>query len=242
MSANIIKCPSCGKHSNADLDFESCWGCGYIFKDSEKRTGAEPVGFHPVTTTPPPSVSATSLAGIGRPRSNHLDLSTVVGGVLVLALPVLFLVQCTSLTLSSKERELNEKTQALELASGFLASAEDSCFRQEVKKNQALGKKALGEWDEAAVANLAVISKEEEWEIRTSLGREMGLAPSEVNGWKDIYRSRAEAAATAKAAVAGEIRQADQEVKDVCGWRDEKRLEVRRLQDDVRRLQMAVNS
>ena len=50
---------------------------------------------------------------------------------------------------------------------------------------------ALAEWDAAAADNLENISPEQEWEIRKALADEMGLAPSEVNGWKDIYRGRA---------------------------------------------------
>ena len=50
---------------------------------------------------------------------------------------------------------------------------------------------ALAEWDVAAAGNLENISPEQEWEIRKSLADEMGLAPSEINSWKDIYRGRA---------------------------------------------------
>lgn len=56
------------------------------------------------------------------------------------------------------------------------------------------GERAKAEWDIAAADNIGDISPEQEWEIRASLGSEMGLAPSQVNGWRDIYRSRAEIA------------------------------------------------
>lgn len=51
---------------------------------------------------------------------------------------------------------------------------------------------ALAEVDVAYGASIEKISPEQEWEIRKSLGREMGLSPGEVNGWRDIYRERAE--------------------------------------------------
>lgn len=54
--------------------------------------------------------------------------------------------------------------------------------------------RARAEWDIAAAESIPHVSTEQEWEIRASLGAEMGLAPSQVNGWKDIYRSRAEIA------------------------------------------------
>lgn len=56
------------------------------------------------------------------------------------------------------------------------------------------GEKVRAEWDIAAAESLNDIQPQQEWEIRKSLGAEMGLAPSEVNGWRDIYKSRAEQA------------------------------------------------
>jgi hypothetical protein len=53
------------------------------------------------------------------------------------------------------------------------------------------GEEALAEWDIAAAESIDSISPEQEWEIRAALGREMGLAPSQVNGWRDIYKARA---------------------------------------------------
>lgn len=56
------------------------------------------------------------------------------------------------------------------------------------------GEIALAEVDLAMVEGIDSVSPEQERRIRASLGAEMGLAPSEVDGWRDIYRSRAEAA------------------------------------------------
>lgn len=53
------------------------------------------------------------------------------------------------------------------------------------------GSLALAEVDVAMAKNINNISSAEEQRIRASIGAEMGLAPSEVNGWRDIYRSRA---------------------------------------------------
>lgn len=49
----------------------------------------------------------------------------------------------------------------------------------------------MAEVDLAMADNIDNISPTQEQRIRASLGAEMGLAPSEVNGWKEIYRSRA---------------------------------------------------
>lgn len=54
--------------------------------------------------------------------------------------------------------------------------------------------RARAEWDIAAAESIPNVSVEQEWEIRSSLASEMGLAPSQVNGWRDIYRARAEQA------------------------------------------------
>lgn len=56
------------------------------------------------------------------------------------------------------------------------------------------GAEAMAEVDVAMAENIENVSPEQEQRIRASIGAEMGLAPSEVNGWKAIYRSRAEQA------------------------------------------------
>jgi hypothetical protein len=56
------------------------------------------------------------------------------------------------------------------------------------------GRFAAAEVDIAMADNIENVSPEQEWRIRKSIGAEMGLAPTEVDGWKDIYRGRAEQA------------------------------------------------
>lgn len=74
-----------------------------------------------------------------------------------------------------------------------LSRATDTC-RYGPARDDPEGKLALAEWDIAAAQDLENVSPGEEARIRASIGAEMGLAPSAVNGWKQIYQSRAERA------------------------------------------------
>jgi hypothetical protein len=104
-----------------------------------------------------------------------------------------------------------------EHAQEMLDIVEARCARLKIEANQAYGQQALAEWDEAAASVTETISPKQEWEIRKSLGREMGLAPSEVNGWKEIYKARAEAARNNAGRVQTEIEKANAERDEVCG-------------------------
>jgi hypothetical protein len=101
---------------------------------------------------------------------------------------VVALVGCSE----SIENRLSKARSDLEQDQKQLADTESVCKYGPEQPIEDVRKEALAEWDAAAGENLENISPEQEWEIRKSLGAEMGLAPSEVNGWKDIYRSRAE--------------------------------------------------
>ena len=92
---------------------------------------------------------------------------------------------------SSAETERLEKITS-ELAE--IESRDAACFAAQRAQSEAQGASSLREWDTAAAENLENVSPEQEWEIRKQLAREMNLAPSEVDGWKDIYRSRAKQA------------------------------------------------
>lgn len=103
---------------------------------------------------------------------------------------VLALVACTE----SLETRLASARSELERGQQQLESTKLICAYGPQRSVDEVRKEALAEWDVAAAQSVDDISREQEWEIRKSLGAEMGLAPSEVNGWKDIYRGRAEQA------------------------------------------------
>jgi hypothetical protein len=56
------------------------------------------------------------------------------------------------------------------------------------------GSDALDEVDVAMADNIDNVSPSQEQRIRESMGAEMGLSPSQVDGWKDIHRGRAQQA------------------------------------------------
>ncbi|MDY7098705.1 MAG: hypothetical protein SXU28_11255 [Pseudomonadota bacterium] len=79
-----------------------------------------------------------------------------------------------------------------------------------------LGKAAKNEWDIAAADTVDSISPEQEYEIRTALGREMGLAPSEVDGWREIYERRAKLAKAKNAKQDAETTEAFKRMNSAC--------------------------
>ncbi len=103
---------------------------------------------------------------------------------------VLILGACTESIDDQHSRARDELAQ-VEL---HLENASITCAHGRGRSIDEVREEALAEWDAAVGDNLDNISPEQEWEIRKSLGAQMGLAPSEVNGWKDIYRNRAEQA------------------------------------------------
>lgn len=87
-----------------------------------------------------------------------------------------------------------------------LSAAEGRCANAMLAFNRADGQVALSQFDEAVAANLDNPTPRQEREIRAMLGREMGLPPSQVNGWREIYRARAR---NAQARRAEEQRESD---------------------------------
>ena len=71
-------------------------------------------------------------------------------------------------------------------------------------ERQEAGQRALEDWDAVAADDVDNTSPAEEARIRKSLGAQFGLPPSEMNGWKDIYRGRG-AAGKRRKAVANEM-------------------------------------
>lgn len=230
MASSIVQCPSCGKRSTTYVEFVTCWSCGYEFSAIKPK--------------PPqaPHVEPVAPAATARPsrKGQQGGLTAILMGVGALAIPVFLLVQCTSIGQSSEERLLGAKRVELKRLADGQSSNENACFQREVELNQARGQQALADWDNGAAANLENVSEEQEWEIRKSLGREMGLAPSEVNGWKDIYRSRAEGAARNNSSVQNDITEAQAMAKQVCDWRDQSRRDLDNLKAEVNRLEAIV--
>lgn len=90
--------------------------------------------------------------------------------------------------------ELSDARSQLEQDQQQHDNTKSACEFGPLPSVEDIREEALAEWDIAAGSSLDNISPEQEWEIRKSLAAEMGLAPSEVDGWRDIYRGRAEQA------------------------------------------------
>lgn len=134
------------------------------------------------------------------PRGADLDSTSralgIFGGFALPFFSVIFLLgQC-----DRSESSLDQPAVApanvdddLSLAKGRLDHATEVC-KNGGSGGDPTGRFAAAEVDIAMADNIENVSPEQEQRIRTSIGAEMGLAPSEVDGWKDIYRARAEQA------------------------------------------------
>ena len=69
----------------------------------------------------------------------------------------------------------------------------DECEALDRENLIAEGERSKAQWDQAAAANIDNVSPEQEQEIRLSLSKELGIAPSKID-WRGIYKSRAEQA------------------------------------------------
>jgi hypothetical protein len=132
----------------------------------------------------------------------------VKGNLVFLGMMLFILGGCQS--------EKDRKIEALQTELASVRSAIDGCENAMTELRTREGDASLSEWDIAAAGNVDKVSPEQEWEIRKSLGAEMGLAPSEVNGWKEIYKSRAEAARSKKASESEAIERARRSLDAFC--------------------------
>jgi hypothetical protein len=113
-----------------------------------------------------------------------------------------------------------------------LGRATDTCTNGPVRSDED-GKLAMAEVDLAMADNIDNISPAQEQRIRASLGAEMGLAPSQVDGWKDIYRSRAK---NAKSLIALAEKEEAESKKAACDYLPELRALLQKAQLDVGQL------
>lgn len=97
---------------------------------------------------------------------------------------------------------IEKATAELSNATEVLAGTEDTCANgyhpdepsvngDTLEERQAAGRLSQEKWDLAAAEAIKDVSSAEEARIRNSLGAEFGIAPSEMNGWRDIYEARA---------------------------------------------------
>ena len=96
------------------------------------------------------------------------------------------------------------------------------------------GKLALAEVDVAMAENIVEVTPEQEQRIRTLIGAEMGLAPSQVDGWREIYESRG---AAARALLKQAEREEDLQQQRACDYLPELRTLLSDAETDLASLQ-----
>lgn len=101
-----------------------------------------------------------------------------------------------------------------------LSAAETRCANASIAYARADGQIALAQVDQAIGENVDQFTPRQEREIRALLGREMGLPPSQVNGWREIYRARARNAQARRAEEQREANRLRQDRDDACHERD----------------------
>jgi hypothetical protein len=165
----VVNCPACGAPAGA-AD-QACQRCGQRFglpTDFPRGAGADSV-----------------VRSLG-----------IFGGIALPFFGAIFLLsQCDRSSASLDEPAIAPVSldDDLKVAKDRLDHAVDAC-KNGASGGDPTGKYALAEVDIAMAENIDKVSPEQEWRIRKSIGAELGLAPSEVDGWKDIYRGRAEKA------------------------------------------------
>jgi hypothetical protein len=107
--------------------------------------------------------------------------------------------RCVALSATALLAACSESAEELQLRNvqeeiAALKSQSARCDDLLMESRLEAGERAKGVWDRAAAENVEIVSPEQEEEIRISLGRELGIAPSKVD-WKGIYKRRAEQAA-----------------------------------------------
>lgn len=120
------------------------------------------------------------------------------------------------LILGACQSETEAKIEALQSDLASVRAELAGCDSFETILMRKQGEKSLGEWDMAAGKDVGDIPPDQEWEIRKSLGAEMNLAPSEVNGWKEIYKSRAKTAQINRGSQSRAIETARLDVDRMC--------------------------
>jgi hypothetical protein len=130
--------------------------------------------------------------------SNSNQQTIGCGGAVALAIFfVLFISKCGGEpedTISSLDYDIRSLTDDIHQKKRLLIRLKSACESEfPLLSPRDEGRQAQAAWDAAAAENLDNISPEQVWEIRRSLGAELGIAPSEVDGWRQIYLQRAEA-------------------------------------------------
>jgi hypothetical protein len=234
MSGNIIRCPDCGILNNLEVAGRTCWRCARHFQDEDLADRAS---------------DETALPGIGELAvAPTIRISTggelekmlgLVGLTATLGLLIFVLSRCSMVSVAPVASEIRPvispfeaATQELDGLSQRLAHANSTC-ENGATRIDVDGRLALAEVDLAMVDNIDSISPAQEQRIRESIGSEMGLPPSRVDGWRSIYRSRAEQAKRL-------LTSADEDTKHrqqaACAERSGLKLQVARAKSDVARL------
>lgn len=176
--SNSAICSNCLK--NVNINDNTCQYCGYVFSKTEANSLQNEGGGDWFERTGIPRVVAFGCA------------SLPIGAMVFI---IIGIGSCVQESMRDSEIELiaQLKEQLREEKSQLLKSELGCKYGPDESPDQ-IRTRELAQVDIALAENVDNISVEREWEIRRSIGTEMGLAPHEVNGWKDIYRGRAEAA------------------------------------------------
>ena len=138
---------------------------------------------------------------------------------------------------SPEESEL----ERISVEIGYVESSINFCRRSQMALDAERGQMGLAEWDIEAAIDVDNISQSQEWEIRKSLGAEMNVAPSEMNGWKAIYRARAENARRNTKVIEGRIASAQAAADASCKENDDSQAQLAALEKQSRELQKTID-
>jgi hypothetical protein len=147
--------------------------------------------------------------------------------------PVLLLLGCQS--------EEEARIEQLQYELSDVISAIAFCDQAITNLQKEQGAVDLATWDKAAASDLDNIDPKQESEIRKSLARELGIAPSEVD-WKGIYEARAEAAKKELSGKNYSLESARNRADEACIDREKNRRREDELTREIRRVRRSANA
>jgi hypothetical protein len=226
--APLYRCPHCSKPTSKAIGY--CIHCDHSFRKSAGPTNGEG------------DSSGEARRG---PKSNGGSGSSATRLVMGVTLCGALIWGVNSCSSSRAESERQDRIEALQRdiaeTRARIPDLQTQCKYGPKEDADDARDRYLAEWDSAVGDNLANIAPDQEWAIRAALGREMGLPPSQVNGWKQIYESRAQAAKATLARIESEKKQKaaerDKEQQEICDRLELNRSSLKEDQAELRRLQ-----
>lgn len=235
----MITCSYCGRQTNPDFDTDSCWGCGKPLP--EARASLSSAGQEEIAASGQANTKSTETPAVDGPRG--LIWAAVLLSVIFVPFFLLMDVkspkevtqQLAANVTRDREAELERLSEQKMDLVRQLEAAEKTCD-EGARISDPLGELAMAEFDVAHAESIPTMTSEQEWRTRAAIGAEIGLAPSQVDGWKSILEARAR---SARAKIEAAETDANRRTQLACSRREEFGQELQKLDASIGEIQLA---